>query len=98
MGQVDKNSGLIHCPRNVFFEPASNPTKDWVNTTLKGVEKAFQNKQPAIIGSHRINFIGRLDLKNRDHNLSMLRQILKEIIKQYPEVEFIDSGSLHKYM
>ena len=93
-GQIDNPSGLVYYPRNVFFEPASHPNKDWVSFTLKGIEKAFKNKEPAIISSHRINFIGRLDVQHRDKNLSMLKEILKQIVKNYPYVEFIDSGQL----
>ena len=59
-GELDNKSDLIYTVRNVFFEP-SIIEKEWVNSTLIGIEKAFQNYNPAIIGSHRINYIGRLN-------------------------------------
>jgi hypothetical protein len=92
-GEIDKNSGLSYTTRNVFFEPALY-SKDWLNTTLQGVQKAFQHNAPAIIGSHRINYIGRLDEQNRTKNLGMLKTILKSIVLKYPNVEFISSAEL----
>jgi hypothetical protein len=93
-GELDKKTGLNYTTRNAFFEPAAQPNKDWVSITLQGIEKAFMNNQPAIIGSHRINYIGRLDQNHRDKNLAMLREVLQQLIKKYPDVEFIDSGRL----
>jgi len=93
-GQMDRHSGIIYTIRNAYLEPASQPDINWVDLTLKGIENAFKNKQPAIIGSHRINFIGRLDVQHRDKNLKMLKRILKQIVNKYPDVEFIDSGQL----
>jgi len=97
-GEIDKNSGLIYTSRNVFFEPVSSPEKDWVNITLKGVDDAFRKNKPAIIGSHRINYIGSLDEKNRTNNLSLLKTILKVIVLKYPRVEFLSSEELAQTM
>jgi len=93
-GEIDKNSGLTYTTRNAFFEPASAPDKDWVNITLKGIDDAFKNNKPAIVGSHRINFIGSLNEQNRTNNLGMLKNILNKIILKYPNVEFISSAEL----
>jgi glycosyltransferase involved in cell wall biosynthesis len=94
IGERYKSSGIIYAPRNGFFEPYLAPHKDWVNSTLKEIQTAFEKKKPAIIGSHRINFVGRLDQNHRDKNLAMLREVLQQLIKKYPDVEFIDSGRL----
>ena len=93
-GEIDKKSGITYTIRNAFFEPASAPEKDWINITLKGVDDAFKKNKPAIIGSHRINFIGSLNEKNRINNLDMLKTILKAIVLKYPKVEFISSDEL----
>lgn len=93
-GEIDKNSNLIYTTRNAFFEPASATEKDWVSATLKGVDDAFKKNKPAIIGSHRINYIGSLNEKNRTNNLDMLKTILKAIVLKYPKVEFINSAEL----
>jgi hypothetical protein len=93
-GQVDKATGLIFTGRNAFFEPFSDANKDWAEICYARVNRAFNKNQPAIIGSHRINFIGRLDTGFRDRNLNMLKVLLKKIVSEYPEVEFISSGEL----
>ena len=98
IGKTDTNQELIFAPRNAFFEPHSAPHKDWVDVCLKKVKDAFENQKPAIISSHRINFVGRLNTKHRDFNLKILRELLKRIVKKYPDVEFIDSGSLYTYI
>jgi hypothetical protein len=93
-GEIDRKSGLIYTTRNVFFEPVSKPYKDWINFTLQGIDKAFKNNQPAIIGSHRINYIGSLEEDNRTKNLRMLQTILQKAISKYPNIEFISSNQL----
>ena len=95
-GEIDKKSGITHTARNAFFEPASAPNKDWVNITLKSIDDAFKKNKPAIIGSHRINYIGSLDEQNRTNNLRMLKTILNKIILKYPNIEFISSAGLAK--
>lgn len=97
-GEVDSNSDLIYTTRNAFFEPYMNPNKDWVDSCMAEINKAFKTNKPAIIGAHRINFIGRLDEKHRDRNLKKLKDLLKAIKNTYPEVEFIDSGTLSQYL
>lgn len=90
-------SDLLFLPRNVFFEPANQPNKDWYSEVMNGVIRAFRNKQPAIIGSHRLNFIGKLDEKNRARNLATLKAILKKVTELYPDVKFISSDQLVNY-
>jgi len=95
-GQIDKTSTIIYTNRNAFFEPHSAPNEDWVNICLTGIKNALDKNKPGIIGSHRINFVGRLNKKHRDRNLKMFKTILSQIVKDYPNVEFIDSGELAK--
>ena len=94
IGQTDKKSGLVFSPRNTFFEPSSALHKNWVDITLAGVKLAFEMNKPSIIGSHRINYIGSLNERNRTKNLAMLKIILQKIVLKYPNVEFISSNQL----
>lgn len=80
--------------RNSFFEPTLNPGKDVVRECLKRIEVSFRNKKPAIIGTHRVNYIGSLVPKNRDHNLKLLDQLLRNIVKKWPDVNFMSSSQL----
>ena len=84
----------IDLVRNAFFEPSENPNKDWLNSCLNEISTAFLWKHPAVISSHRVNFMGGLNEKNRDENLVLLNNLLKEIVKQWPDVEFVSSNQL----
>ncbi|WP_421947821.1 hypothetical protein [Phaeodactylibacter xiamenensis] len=84
--------------RNVHFEPSSNPNIDWVDKSLAEVKAAFALRKPAIISTHRVNYIGRLDTRNRDQNLKLLNTLLSNIIKKWPSVEFMTSPQLGQLM
>ena len=65
--------------RNCHFEPAGNRKIQHVNIALKQIEKAFLLKKPALISSHRVNYIGSIVEKNRDDNIQMLEELIKSI-------------------
>jgi|SRR5690554_211478 len=95
LGEKNKTSH-IYLTRNAFFEPSELKTKDWVNNCLKDVDKAFNLNKPAIIGSHRVNYIGEIFEENRMKNLKLLDELLFNIIKKWPNVEFMTSDKLGK--
>ena len=80
--------------RNSVFEPTMNRNKDCASRTLKLIETAFRWHKPAIIVSHRVNFAGHIDPNNRKSGLIQLKKILKEIIKRWPDVEFMAANEL----
>jgi hypothetical protein len=86
--------GQRYLIRNAFFEPSLDPQFDWVSDCLKRIKIAFHCKKPAIIGSHRLNYIGFIEESNRTKNLAQLKILLKEIVKRWPKVEFIASDEL----
>lgn len=91
----EKNDlGQFFLTRNAFFEPAVHPTKDVISSCLKRIALAFRLKKPAIVSSHRLNFVGRIFPENRDHNLKLLRQLLEQVVKTWPNVEFMSSDEL----
>jgi len=96
LGQQNK-FGQQYITRNCFFEP-SQPGKDWIDCCLKDIEIAFCWHKPAVISSHRVNYIGSLDQGNRDRGLVNLKQLLQTIQKKWPDVEFITSDQLGKIM
>lgn len=93
MGQRSGN-GLRYLIRNCIFEPTLHPQLDSVSRCLKQVEIAFRWNKPAIISSHRLNYIGCLDEANRTKNLELLNQLLAAIQKQWPDVEFMSTDQL----
>lgn len=86
--------GQTYITRNCFFEPSSNQTKDWIGSCLKEIEIAFNWKKPAVISTHRVNFIGRLHPENRDNTHKQLSELLTKILKIWPDVEFVTSVEL----
>ena len=85
--------GQIYLSRNVEFEPSVEGI-DWVNKCLKDTEIAFRMRKPAVISTHRVNYTGSLDQKNRDRGLKQLSELLDRILKTWPEVEFLTSVEL----
>jgi hypothetical protein len=92
-----RESDNIYFIRNCLFEPAINSKIDWVNKCLESIKVAFFWNKPAVIGTHRINFAGGIDPKNRDCNLQLLELLLSKILNKWPEVEFISSAELTTY-
>jgi hypothetical protein len=92
LGQKNNNKQRF-ITRNCFFEP-SQGGKDWVNSCLNDIEIAFRWHKPAIISSHRVNYIGSLYPLNRDNGLKQLKQLLQTILKKWPDVEFMTSVQL----
>jgi hypothetical protein len=96
LGQKNKH-GQLYITRNCFFEP-SQLGKSSVASCLNDIEIAFKWKKPAIISSHRVNFIGGLDLENRKKGLNELNELLKSILIKWPNVEFMTSSELGNLM
>ncbi len=92
-GQKNKQ-GQLYLVRNAFFEPSSDTGFDWVEGCMKRIEKAFAGNSPAIIGVHRVNFIGSLIPSNRKGNIFLFEQLLKRMIAKWPGLEFMSSDRL----
>lgn len=80
--------------RNCFFEPSSRLKQDWVDACMSEIEIAFRWHKPAVVSSHRVNYIGWINPTNRDKGLRDLEVLLKSIITQWPDVEFLTSNKL----
>ncbi len=84
--------------RNCLFEPASKKNHNWVRGCMNEISNSFCLKKPAIITSHRVNYVGRLNPANRDANLKLLDQLLFQIKRKWPGVEFMNSSQLGHLM
>lgn len=80
--------------RNSFFEPTIKPLFDWEGDCMRRINMAFMIKKPAIISTHRLNFIGSLNPVNRDENLKRFKKLLNRIVTKWPDVEFVSSDQL----
>ncbi|MGB8492379.1 MAG: hypothetical protein WCE64_15090 [Bacteroidales bacterium] len=88
-------SGLTCITRNCFFEPGESG-QDWIDSCLYDISTAFKWKKPAVISSHRVNYIGSLNAENRNENLKKLQLLFKSIIRTWPDTEFITTAELGK--
>ncbi|WP_194778193.1 hypothetical protein [Pararhodonellum marinum] len=86
--------GQRYLIRNASFEPSLNPNHDEVSTCVSSITNAFLWKVPAIVSTHRVNYIGSLNPLNAEDGLKKLSELLKTIIQKWPEVEFMTSDQL----
>ena len=86
-------SGLKIITRNCFFEPVVQGT-DWVDHCMSDISIAFRWHKPAIISTHRINYVGALFADNRKNGLARLSDLLKRIIREWPDAEFFTTEEL----
>lgn len=87
-------AGQYYLMRNVFFEPAIDKDTAIVDKCMHRIQLAFRCRKPAIISSHRLNYIGAIDPGNRENTLSLLHTLLQKITHQWPDVEFMTSDAL----
>jgi hypothetical protein len=90
--------GLTVITRNVMFEPSSPKYQSWVEPALNQIEEAFKNNKPAVISTHRANYVSTLNPKNSHNGLHQLKTLLHQIKSKWPEVEFITSSELGNLM
>lgn len=90
----ERVNGLVYMTRNCFFEPSLVDKLDWVDYAMASIRDAFQWNKPAIICTHRINFVGFIHEVNRVRNLKLLDELLNRILQSWPDVEFISSDQL----
>ncbi len=88
---------LISLVRNVQFEPALVQNKlKTLDLCLNQIKWSFFFGKPAIIDTHRINYVGGLSEINRDENLKLLKLLIESIIKNWPDVEFESTENVSK--
>lgn len=96
---LGKKNGLgqIYLTRNCFFEPSSmeSPANtDWIGNCLKEIEIAFMWHKPATISTHRVNYVGFLHPENREGTLRKFEELLRTMLKKWPDIEFMTSMEL----
>ena len=96
-GQKNQH-GQRYSVRNVLFEPYLDWATDWADRAMSEVEQAFRLNRPAIICSHRINYVSGMDRRHRDRSLEQLSQLLTRLRRRWPEVEFVSTDELSDVM
>lgn len=85
--------GQSYIVRNVFFEPIFY-SESIVQKTLSYIRAAFLLNKPAVISTHRCNYMGHINEKNRKNGLKELEALLREVTNKWPDVEFMSSPEL----
>lgn len=88
--------GFRYLVRNAVFESNLSNDSNGVDSCLRNIQDAFNCKQPAIISNHRVSFVGGIEEQNRIKGLKALDILLTQILKKWPEVEFINLQDLNK--
>jgi hypothetical protein len=83
--------------RNAHFEPIMGGEQA-LNACLKRIERAFDLNIPAIISTHRINYVSGMDKQNRQYGLKYLKKLLDSILKTWPDVIFMSSVELGYFL
>lgn len=89
--------GQRYWVRNVLFEPSLDTRVNWIEKALESIAIAFLWNKPAIIGTHRINYVAGLSEPNRANALNQLQQLLEAVLKKWPNVIFMNSAELNEY-
>ena len=98
IGGMKNRLGQIYSVRNVFFEPFEKPEQNVVAHAMKQTMTAFKCGQPAIVSSHRVNYVSRVEKTNSERSLRQLREYIKRVRAAWPDVEFISSDQLRDIM
>lgn len=103
MGTIEKGSNsLISIVRNVQFEPSkdlfSNKHNEsftpQIDLAMNQINLAIMKGLPAVIDTHRVNYVGGRNEQNRDYGLQQLRKLVERIHNNYPDAEFISTTEL----
>ncbi|MEG2122095.1 MAG: hypothetical protein RRZ64_08580 [Rikenellaceae bacterium] len=94
-GKINKIGQKI-LVRNCMFEPCGeySTTLGNVDNCMEEIDMAFRCGKPAVISSHRVNYVGSISPKNRENGLSKLKSLLEEVVRKYPDVEFVNADQL----
>lgn len=86
--------GMFYSIRNCHFEPAINEDGVSIESLMKQIDDTFAQRKIAVFSTHRINYVGGIDERNRQRNLLILDMLLTRLIEKYPDVEFLSSDNL----
>jgi len=89
-----KRKGLYWSIRNARLDP--HPEYNFYHEQcVNSIGKAFENKCPAVIDFHRVNFAGKFAPKYRDRTLKELKLLFDNIHDRWPDAKFIHSQKLN---
>jgi hypothetical protein len=93
LGEVSQRGGL-YLVKNCNFEPVSNQKDNIWKNTLRQINTAFKLGIPAVVATHRVNYVGSIEEANRKRGLKQLKLLLDAIKSNWPDVYFLSSAEL----
>lgn len=93
--------GQRYIVRNCVFEPFLDDRThnlNAVNNCLLNIDAAFRMHAPAMVSTHRVNFAGAIESTHRDESLRMLNELLHEVVKRWPDVEFVSGCDISRIL
>ncbi len=94
LGKKVEDLNMAFVVRNAVFEPTQE--NNALEKCKSMIDAAFNMNKPAIVSSHRINYVGFIDESIRNNSLLELKKLLKWVVNKYPDVEFMGMDSLQK--
>lgn len=91
------NIGQTYIVRNCPFETVFDNCKynhNVVKICLDNIKAAFSMHNLALVSTHRVNFAGSIESEHRDYAMNQLRILLSEIVKKWPDVEFMSGKDM----
>jgi hypothetical protein len=86
------NNGHLYYRRNVKFEPVQSSYS--FQNVINEVDAAFTMGKPAVISTHKINFVGGLNKEHRNRSLNEFKKLLESVINKHPDLIFMSSKEL----
>jgi hypothetical protein len=94
LGERNKDS-QYYLVRNCTFEPSrSSDRRQQIERCLGEIRLAFAFGKPAVISSHRVNYIGSINRQNRQRGLEELGTLLHDVCDRWPDVYFLSTPEL----
>ena len=89
MGDYNPRLKIYYLNRNVYFEPfgGRNP-QHGAEGAYKGIVSAWERNEPAVVCTHRINYV-YLDDKWVEESLNQLDLLLSKIQTEHPEAVYL---------
>lgn len=97
-GQKSKY-GMLYSIRNCDYEPSLDGfTVETEEKCIRQIEEAFHNQKPAVINTHRLNYVGGIEEDHAEAARNGLMHILAAVVQRYPNVEFLSTPELVEKM
>ena len=86
-------AGGVYLLRSASLEHRERPD-DAVGRCLGQVAWAFRFRKPAVIETHRMNYVGSILPESRRRGLELLARLLESILRRWPDAVFLSTPEL----